>query len=89
MLLVDDLLTFPVRGLLFVFREIHQAVRAEADDADSLVEQLQELYMQLETGRISESEFDALEADLLDRLDRVKADGSGGIGTDEQLDEQD
>jgi len=74
MFLIDDLLTAPFRGLLWIFNEIRQAAQEEqAGEADNIRQQLVELYMQLETGRITEAEFDAREQQLLDRLDRAQA----------------
>jgi len=76
MLLVDDILAVPFTSLLWVFREIHNAAEKElAGEADSITERLRLLYMQLETGKISEQEFDAQEKILLDRLDAIE-DGS-------------
>lgn len=73
MLLVDDILFFPVTSILWIFREIHNAAREELEnESDAITEQLRNLYMQLETGRISEQEFDAQEQILLDRLDRLE-----------------
>ena len=72
MLLVDDILCFPVTGILWIFREIDKIAREEMDgEAQSITEQLRLLYMQLETGRITEQEFDAEEKLLLDRLDAI------------------
>lgn len=74
-LLVDDILLFPATSLLWIFRELGKAVRQElADEVDSITQQLSELYMMLETGRISEEEFDTREAALLDRLDQMQED---------------
>jgi len=74
MFLVDDLLLFPVKGILWVFREIRDAAEQErAGEGESITTALSELYMQLETGRITEAEFDAQEKVLLDRLDRWQA----------------
>lgn len=73
MLLVDDILLFPVSGLLWVLREIHHAVDADrANEADTITARLSELYMMLETGQMTEAEFDAVEKTLLDRLDVLK-----------------
>lgn len=74
MLLVDDILLFPVHSILWVFREIGEIAQKElAGEATSITEQLRILYMQLETGRITEAEFDAGEKLLLDRLDAIEA----------------
>jgi hypothetical protein len=72
MLLMDDILFFPVRSILWIFREINDIAQEElAGEAKSITEQLRVLYMQLETGRITEAEFDAGEKILLDRLEAI------------------
>jgi hypothetical protein len=74
MLLVDDILLFPVRSILWVFREISEIAQKElAGEAKSITEQLRILYMQLETGRITEAEFEAREKVLLDRLEAIES----------------
>ena len=74
MLLVDDILFFPVRSILWIFREIHKTAREElANEAESITQQLRNLYMQLETARISEQQFEDQEKLLLDRLDKMEA----------------
>ena len=78
MLLVDDLLLAPLTGLLWVFRKIHEAAQEEMlGEADAITQELRDLYMMLETGRITEAEFDARERALLDRLEVIQARGSG------------
>lgn len=69
MLLVDDLLAAPFRGLLFLFGEIARAVAAEREERQrEAVASLAELHRRFEAGLIGAEEFDALEAALLDRL---------------------
>jgi len=78
MLLVDDLLTFPIRSVLWIFREIHHAAQEElANETESITAELSNLYMRLETGRISEQEFAAEEKILLERLERIEKRGRG------------
>lgn len=78
MLLVDDLLLAPITGLLWVFRKIHDAAQEEMlGEADAITDELRELYMMLETGAVTEAEFDARERALLDRLEVIQARGSG------------
>ncbi len=73
MLIIDDLLFFPVRSILWVFQEIHNAAQEEqANEAEAITAELSELYMMLETGKITETEFDTREKTLLDRLDGIK-----------------
>jgi hypothetical protein len=74
MILVDDLLTFPIRSVLWIFREIHNAAQEElVTEADSITAELSDLYMRLETGRISEAEFAAEEKTLLERLEGIQS----------------
>ena len=74
MLLVDDILFAPVRSILWIFREIRDLAQEELDgEAKSITEQLRTLYMQLETGRITEAEFEAGEKLLLDRLEAIES----------------
>lgn len=83
MLLIDDILLAPARGLFWIFREIYSAAEEElASENDSIRVQLSNLYMMLETGVISEEAFDAQEKILLDRLDRLE-------GNDTRLDAMD
>ena len=72
MLLVDDILFFPATSILWIFREIDKIAHEELDGPGQAInEQLRLLYMQLETGRITEQQFDAEEKILLDRLDAI------------------
>ena len=76
MVLVDDVLMFPLHSILWIFREIHNAAQQEiASEADSITAELSALYMRLETGRITEAEFTAEEKTLLERLDRAQERG--------------
>jgi hypothetical protein len=69
MLLLDNLLVSP---LLWIFKEINEAVQKEqAGEAESLTRALSELYMKLDTGAITEAEFEASETQLLDQLDAL------------------
>ncbi|MFH0789823.1 MAG: gas vesicle protein GvpG [Pseudomonadota bacterium] len=79
MFIVDDILISPFKGITWIFKEILNAAQEEqAGEADRITAQLSEFYMMLETGKISEEEFDAAEKVLLDRLDVIKeGEGSG------------
>ena len=93
MLLVDDILLFPYRGLMWIFKEIHEMADEElAGEADRIREALTDLYMMLETGELSEEEFDRQETLLLDRLDALEAaqdmeDGGGEWDEEEPPDQ--
>ena len=72
MLLVDNILLFPLTGFLSVLRKIHAAAEQEyANEGDTVRTQLTDLYMMLETGRITTEEFTSKESELLDRLDAI------------------
>jgi hypothetical protein len=59
---------------LWIFREVGKIAHNElAGEAQSITEQLRLLYMRLETGQITETEFDAEEKLLLDRLDAISS----------------
>jgi len=73
MLLVDDILLFPASGILWIFRAVNQAAQeATAGEAEALKSGLRDLYMMLETGMISEDEYDIREKVLLDRLENLR-----------------
>ncbi len=90
MFLVDDILLFPVRSILWVFREIHNAAQAEiANEAEAIANRLSELYMELETGRMTEAEFDAEEKRLLDRLEAIEDQAQSTTARRKSEDEDD
>jgi Gas vesicle protein G len=77
MLIADDILMFPVNGVLWIFNEIYNAAEQELrSESDAITAQLQQLYAMLETGKITEIEFDRREAELLDRLDAIQEQGA-------------
>ena len=89
MLLVDDILFSPIKGINWIFKKIHELAEEElSGEADRIRESLTELYMQLETGEISEEEFEQQEAVLLDRLDALDEEDDL-IGDEDEDDEDD
>ena len=87
MFLIDDILLSPARGLLAIFRELHNAVEQEfTNEAEAIRAELSELYMMLETGQITEEEFDRQEKEFLDRLDEFETRG-GESAEEEEADE--
>jgi hypothetical protein len=76
MLLIDDLLLAPLHGLLWVARQLDDAASQEQEkEKEELETRLRELYLRLEDGQLDEQEFEAREAELLDRLDAITASG--------------
>ena len=85
MFLIDDILLSP---LLWIAREVHKAAEEElANESETIKADLSELYLMLETGRITEEEFDAREKKLLDRLDEISE--RVVTGEDEEQDKDD
>ncbi|MFZ0451196.1 MAG: gas vesicle protein GvpG [Desulfatiglandaceae bacterium] len=73
MLIIDDVLLFPIRSIFWIFRELHNSAQQEMEnEAESITAELSDLYMMLETERITEEEFDAREKQLLDRLEMIQ-----------------
>lgn len=81
MLLLDDFLLSPFRGLMFVARKIDEAVREErAAESARITAALVDLHRGLECGRITDEEFDRQERLLLDRLERPGTSEENGDG---------
>jgi hypothetical protein len=88
--LADDIVLFPVKSLLSLFREIYNAAVQEiAEEADSIRAELGELYQQLEAGILDEEAFDTRERELLDRLDAIEARGVEDVEDQDDEDEDD
>ena len=73
MFLLDDILLFPATGIQWIAQAVNRAAQeAMAGDAEAIKVELRDLYMMLETGEISEPEYDAREKALLDRLENLR-----------------
>jgi hypothetical protein len=78
MFLVDDLVTGPGKFVLWIFRQIHEAAKEELGNERQLITaELSRLHGLLESGSLSEEEFDEREHVLLDRLDAVEEQIAG------------
>lgn len=72
MLLIDNLLMAPGRGLLFVLRQVAKAAEEELEGEErAVLAELSALHRSLDSGELTEGAFDAQEARLLERLDRI------------------
>jgi len=75
--LVDDIFLFPIRSIFWSLREVCAAAEQEVmSERDAINSELAELYMMLETGRITEAEFEAREDELLGRLEEIQEVGN-------------
>ena len=72
MLLIDDILLSPAKGLFYIFKQIHKAAEEEFLNEENVSAELSELYMMLETGKITEEEFNNKESELLNRLEQIE-----------------
>lgn len=66
------LISAPFRGLLRVFEEVAERAEKELYDEDAVMEELQEIYRQLEAGLLSEEEFNQREEVLVRRLSEIE-----------------
>jgi len=94
MLIIDKLLLSPIFATVWAARQIQKAIEQErVMEPELITAQLSELYMMLETGKISEQEFQVQEKELLDRLEEIqeqepgiqKADQTGSETADENI----
>jgi hypothetical protein len=92
MLIIDKLLLSPVLATVWAARQIQKAIEQErVMEPELITAQLSELYMMLETGGITEQEFESKEKELLDRLDEIqeedirKVDRTGLVTVDEEI----
>ncbi len=73
MLIIDNILWLPISGILSIVREVHNAAQQELDaETETITSELRDLYMLLETGKITSAAFDAREKELLDRLEEIE-----------------
>jgi hypothetical protein len=73
MFVVDSLLMAPARGLMFILREVAKAADAEQEgERRTVMADLAALHRALDSGEVTEEEFDTQEATLLERLDRMR-----------------
>jgi hypothetical protein len=74
-LLTDLLLlpiTGPVKGLAFIAQQVQDAAEAGLLDENQVQAELLSLSMQRDAGQISDEEYDAYEAELLELLDAMR-----------------
>lgn len=76
MIVVDSLL---IGGLRFVLDKLIAAADAELSDDSALRETLLEAQVRRELGELSEEDYLALEADLLQRIQEVQGGARGPI----------
>jgi hypothetical protein len=90
MFIVDDLIMAPGSFLMWVMRKVHEAAQEELEnDSARITTELSELHRKLETGAITESQFESNEKELLDRLDRISQQSADVEGAEGNHDDED
>ncbi len=78
MFLLDDLAVGPAKFVLWIVRQVHEAAKEElSGERQRLTAELGQLHAMLESGRLSEDEFDVRERIVLDRLDAIEEQLAG------------
>ena len=70
--LLDDLLLAPLKGVVFIAEKIKEHAEGEFLNEEGVRQELRELYLLLETGKLSEAEFTEREEQLVDRLEAIE-----------------
>lgn len=71
MIIIDDLLLLPFKGLMAVFEKVHELAEQELSDESKLKEELLRMQTLYELDQISEEEYLIKEVDILRRLERA------------------
>ena len=64
--------TLFIGGIKFVLRRVAEAVDAQMNDVETLRQELLAAQMRLELGEITETEFSALETEVLARMREIR-----------------
>ena len=72
MLLIDDLLTLPAKGLIGILKKIHEMAERELSDEAYIQEKLIELELKLELDEINKEEYTRQEKELRARLEAIR-----------------
>ncbi|MGV8138215.1 MAG: gas vesicle protein GvpG [Mangrovibacterium sp.] len=78
MLIIDDILLSPLKGLIFLGKKIDEIIEKEMSDEGKIKERLMELQLKYEMDEISEEEYDRQEEELLDWLEQIRANKETG-----------
>ncbi len=77
MLIIDDILLLPWKGLMGIFKEIQKQADQELSDPEKLREKLLEAQILFEVDKITEEEYLKREKEIMARLNALEAeDGS-------------
>lgn len=72
MFLIDNILLSPIKGVYCLAKQVKEKAEEEFFDEAGTKHSLNELYMMLETGSITEEEFEKREEELIARLEQIQ-----------------
>lgn len=71
--ILDSILLAPIKGIYVIGKKMHEMAMEELLDEEKVREELKNLYLSLETGKISEEEFENQEAELVEQIEWIMA----------------
>jgi len=74
MLLIDDILFAPLKGIIFLAEKINEVIEKETSDEGAVKERLMALQLKFEMDEIDEEEYDKQEDELLKLLENIRED---------------
>ncbi|MBI4606180.1 MAG: gas vesicle protein GvpG [Planctomycetes bacterium] len=74
MLLLDDILLAPIKGVMWIGQKFHEVAGADVSDRDALRKKLLEIQLLYEMDEISEEEYELKEREILDLLEAADRD---------------
>jgi len=72
MMILDSILLAPIKGVYLLGKKLHEMAIDELLDEDKVRADLKELYVLLESGKISEEEFELREEVLVGQLEEIE-----------------
>lgn len=79
MILIDDILLSPLKGVIWLSKKINEIVKRELSDEGRIKEKLMELQLRFEMDEITEDEYNIKEKELLARLDAIRKTKEGEV----------
>jgi len=70
--LIDDILLAPLKGVVWLGKQINEVIEKEVSDEGRIKEKLMELQLRFELDEIDEEEYNRQEKELLARLDAIR-----------------
>ena len=74
MLLFDDILFAPLKGIIFLAEKINEVIEKETSDEGAVKERLMALQLKFEMDEIDEVEYDKREDELLKQLENIRTE---------------